>query len=47
MVRSGQGQKISVRMCSQGGFGGPGRVRHELGAGWSYNMGGDHGDRVW
>lgn len=46
MVRSGQGQKISLRMCSQGGFGGASRVRHELGAGLGSDVGGGHGDRA-
>lgn len=46
MVRSGQGQKISIRMCSQGRSGSHGRVRHELGVGWGSDMGGDHGDSV-
>ena len=47
MVSSGWGQKISIRMCSEEGSGGPGRVRHELGVGWGSDMGSDPGDRVW
>ena len=46
MVSSGWGQKISIRMCSEEGSGGPGRVRHELGVGWGSDMGSDHGESV-
>lgn len=42
-----QEQKSSTRMCRQGGFGGPGRVRHGLGTGWGSDLGGNHGKGVW